>query len=239
MCLRVFVVRKMIWLAIDCSGSSGSIALEQDGRLIYQCYFNIDITHSETLMPQIDTALKFCKLTPADLSGIVTTIGPGSFTGLRIGLATAKGIAYGRKIPLLTYSTLELIAANCYGSKLPILVCLDAKMQELYAAMYSSELKPLIPDCVISPEALAARISEPVLLTGNMSDKMIPLLADKGVDVIPALEHQNLPVAAGLFSLMQLKPQSIEYNFEALAELEPQYLRESTAQVRFREKNKK
>lgn len=228
----------MIWLAIDSSSSSGSIALEQDGRLIYQCYFNIDITHSETLMPQIDTALKFCKLTPADLGGIVTTIGPGSFTGLRIGLATAKGIAYGRKIPLLTYSTLELIAANCFGSKLPILVCLDAKMQELYAALYSPELLPLIPDCVISPEALVKQVNEPVLLVGNMSERIKPLLDAKSVDIFVALPHQNLPMASGLFSLRRLKPQTEEYDFEAIANLEPHYLRESTAQVRFREKHR-
>ena len=190
-------------------------------------------------MPQVDTALKFCKLTPEDLSGIVTTIGPGSFTGLRIGLATAKGIAYGRKIPLLTYSTLELIAANCYGSKLPILVCLDAKMQELYAALYSPELKPLIPDCVISPEALLEKVNEPVLLTGNMSDKIKSLLEAKKLEVSLSLPHQNLPMAAGLFSLMKLKPRPEIYDFEAIAKLEPQYLRESTAQVRFKEKQKK
>lgn len=228
----------MIWLAIDSSGTSGSIALEKDGALIYQCYFNIDITHSETLMPQIDIAMKLCDLKPEDLSGIVTTIGPGSFTGLRIGLATAKGITYARKIPLLTYSSLQLIASNCYGSRLPILVCLDAKMQELYSALYSPELHSLIPDCVISPEELVSMVNEPVLLAGNMSAKIKPLLETKGLEVSPALPHQNLPMAAGLFSLMKLKPQPEVYDFEAIANLEPQYLRESTAQVRFRENQK-
>ncbi len=228
----------MIWLAIDSSSTSGSIALEKDGELIYQCYFDIAVTHSETLMPQIDTALKFCNLEPKDLSGIVTTIGPGSFTGLRIGLATAKGIAYGRKIPLLTYSSLELVAANCYGSAYPILVCLDAKMKELYAAKYSPALEILIEPQVIKAEDLATRIDSTVLLAGNASDKLLPLLKEKSLDVYIALQHQHLPMAVGLFSLMKLKPQTGIYDFEAIARLEPQYLRESTAQIKFRDKSK-
>lgn len=206
--------------------------------MLYQCYFNIDITHSETLMPQVDAALKFCKLTPEDLSGIITTLGPGSFTGLRIGLATAKGIAYGRKIPLLTYSSLLLVASNCYGSKLPILVCLDAKMQEFYAALYSPELEPIIPDCVIKPEALAEKIEQPVLLVSNVPDRIKPLLEARNLEVKDVLLHQNLPMAAGLFSLKRLKSQPEFYDFETIANLEPQYLRESTAQIRYNEKHK-
>lgn len=228
----------MIWLAIDSSGTSGSIALEKDGALIYQCYFNIDITHSETLMPQIDTALKLCKLTPEDLGGLVTTIGPGSFTGLRIGLATAKGIAYARKIPLLTYSTLQLIASNCYGSVHPILVCLDAKMQEYYTALYTPTLNPIIADRHIKPELLLSEVNIPVMIAGNVNHQFRPILEAKGLQVLGALEHQNLPIAAGLFSLMKLKPQPEVYDFAAIADLEPQYLRESTAQIRFKEKQK-
>jgi len=228
----------LIWLAIDSNSTSGSIALEQDGKLIYQCYFNIDITHSETLMPQVDTALKFCKFTPADLDGIITTIGPGSFTGLRIGLATAKGIAFGRKIPLLTYSSLELVAANCYGSKLPILVCLDAKMKEIYAALYTPALDIMIAPCVIKAEELVAALDTPVSLAGNMADKIKPLLEARGLISETALPHQNFPMAAGLFSLKKYRPQLETYDFEAIANLEPQYLRESTAQIRFKEKQK-
>lgn len=226
----------MLWLAFDSSGTSGSIALEKDNRLIYQCYFNIDITHSETLMPQIDVAFKFCGLAAKDLNGIVTTIGPGSFTGLRIGLATAKGIAYARKLPLLTYSTLELVAANCYGSKLPILVCLDAKMKEFYAGLYSSDLSSLLEDCVIKPELLISQIDTSVTLVGNVSDKVKPMLEEKGLQVCSALEHQNLPMAAGLLALKRLKPQPEVYDFDMLAALEPRYLRESTAQIKFKEK---
>jgi tRNA threonylcarbamoyladenosine biosynthesis protein TsaB len=228
----------MLWLALDTSSTSGSIALELDGVLIYQSYFNIDITHSETLMPQVDYAMKFCKFTPEDLSGLVTTIGPGSFTGLRIGIATAKGICYGRKIPLLTYYSLELVAANCYGSAHPILVVQDAKMKELYTALYTPTLEPIIAPAVIKPEELVSSVEIPVTIVGNMQERIKPMLEKKGLQVFPALEHQNLPMAAGLFSLRKLKPQPEEYNFELLAELEPQYLRESTAQIKLNAKQK-
>lgn len=226
----------MIWIALDTSSTSGSICIEQDGVLRHISYFDISITHSETLMPQLDAAMRFLQLTPSAISGIVTTIGPGSFTGLRIGLATAKGIAYANRIPLLTYSSLELIAANCYGSALPILVCLDAKMKELYAALYTPQLQPLIPPAVIKAADLSSMISQPVLLVGNAVDKVAPLLLEKGITPMLALLHQNLPLASALFSLRQLLPQPEEYDFSALAKLEPQYLRESTAQIKLHQK---
>jgi tRNA threonylcarbamoyladenosine biosynthesis protein TsaB len=187
-------------------------------------------------MPQVDSALAMCQLQPADLSGIIACIGPGSFTGLRIGLATAKGIAYARQIPLLTYNSLELIAANCFGSSLPILVCLDAKMKELYAALYSPTLQTLISPIVQTPEQVAEQISSPVLLTGNAAHKVAPFLQSKGVEYQIALSHQLLPMASALFSLQALKPQSEEYDFMALARLEPLYLRESTAQIKHNQK---
>ena len=79
----------MISLAIDTSNSSGSIALMKNRELLFSSFFNIKITHSETLMPEIDRALSLCNLETTDLDEILIAIGPGSFTGLRIGLATA------------------------------------------------------------------------------------------------------------------------------------------------------
>jgi len=221
----------MVWLAIDSSGKSGSVALEKDGELLFQSYFNIEITHSETLMPQVDAGLKLCGLQPGDIGGLVTTSGPGSFTGLRIGLATAKGIAYAHKIPLLTYTSLQLVAANCYGSNLPILVCLDAKMKEIYAALFR-DLSELLPPMVIKPELLARQIDQPILLLGNATERVLPLLQEKGLDCQTALWQQNLPMAAGLLALRRYLPQPETYDFDALAKLEPNYLREATAQVK-------
>ncbi|HNQ44051.1 MAG TPA: tRNA (adenosine(37)-N6)-threonylcarbamoyltransferase complex dimerization subunit type 1 TsaB, partial [Candidatus Cloacimonadota bacterium] len=115
-------------LALDSSQSAGSLALMDAGRLVYSAWFDIRITHSETLMPQLDAAFKLCGYSQKDLSGIVLCNGPGSFTGLRIGLATAKGIAFGLGIPVTTFNSLQLAALNCLPAGTNILALIDAKM---------------------------------------------------------------------------------------------------------------
>ena len=86
-------------------------------------------------MTQIDFGLRQSGITLEELDLITLTNGPGSFTGIRIGLATAKGLSFGRKIPLLPFNTLEILAFNVWGSCLPILPFIDAKMDEVYAAL--------------------------------------------------------------------------------------------------------
>ncbi len=81
-------------LAVDTAGKTAGVALLQDDRLLYECYLDAGMTHSETLMPMIDTCLKTCGMTCADIDLYGVNAGPGSFTGLRIGLAAVKGLAF-------------------------------------------------------------------------------------------------------------------------------------------------
>ena len=83
-------------LAVDTAGKTAGVALLQDDRLLYEVYLDGGMTHSETLMPMIDTCLKMCGLTCADIDLYAVNAGPGSFTGLRIGLAAVKGLAFPR-----------------------------------------------------------------------------------------------------------------------------------------------
>jgi tRNA threonylcarbamoyladenosine biosynthesis protein TsaB len=217
-------------LALDTSQTSGSVALWSSGRVIYSAYFDISITHSETLMPQVDHALKFCGFTPSDIEELLLTIGPGSFTGLRIGLATAKGIAYGQKIPVQTFGTLQLCALQRHQCGRNILAVLDAKMKEVYAALYDEDLRELQPPQVCAPERILDwDLHDPYLL-GSGIHLLKPLLNDHQTGTVPV--RGQAPNAAGLFTLAELFPQAETYDFNQLAELEPQYLRESTAQVR-------
>lgn len=216
-------------LALDTSQSSGSIALWHSGRVVYSAFFDISITHSETLMPQVDTALKLCGFSPADTEAVLLTEGPGSFTGLRIGLATAKGIAYGLKIPVLTFGTLQLCALQRYQCGRDILVVLDAKMKEVYAALYNQDLRELHPPQVCAPEQILNWDLQKPYLLGSGVPLLRSLLDDHQIDTIP-VPGQALG-AAGLFTLAELFPRSATYDFNLLAELEPQYLRESTAQI--------
>lgn len=84
-------------LAVDTAGKTAGVALLQDDRLLYEVYLDGGMTHSETLMPMIDTCLKMCGLTCADIDLYAVNAGPGSFTGLRIGLAAVKGLAFPRE----------------------------------------------------------------------------------------------------------------------------------------------
>lgn len=217
-------------LAIDTSLSSGSIALATGERVIYSAFFDIKITHSETLMPAVETALKFCNLTPKDLSAVYICQGPGSFTGIRIGLATAKGIAFGLNIPLYTYSSLELAALEYSGLGKSILVVIDAKMKEIYCAYYSPGLKELVPPQVLSPEDICKLDLEDYILCGSATPMLSPMLKAAGHRFYPVNSAMLIPNAAGLFALGELLPE--KHAPQDPAELEPLYLRDSTAQVK-------
>ena len=102
-------------LAVDTAGKTAGVALLQDDRLLYEVYLDGGMTHSETLMPMIDTCLKMCGLTCADIDLYAVNAGPGSFTGLRIGLAAVKGLAFPRETLCAPVSTLEALAAAHEG----------------------------------------------------------------------------------------------------------------------------
>ena len=95
-------------LAVDTAGKTAGVALLQDDRLLYEVYLDGGMTHSETLMPMIDSCLKMCGLTCADIDLYAVNAGPGSFTGLRIGLAAVKGLAFPRETLCAPVSTLAV-----------------------------------------------------------------------------------------------------------------------------------
>jgi tRNA threonylcarbamoyladenosine biosynthesis protein TsaB len=218
-------------LAIDSSQSSGSIALQDNGRLVYSAYFDLRVTHSETLMPAIDNALKLSGKSPEALSEIYVSMGPGSFTGLRIGLATAKGIAFARKIPVLAFNSLQMAAYPCTISGKRILSVIDAKMKEIYAALYEPDLTPIISPQVMAPNDLIAWDLEDCIITGSATEIVSEILRDSSVSaqIAPPLFH--ISKAEMLFALAEILP-PMRYDADALAELEPYYLRESTAQIK-------
>jgi len=217
-------------LALDSTQNSGSIALATGEMLLYSAFFDIRITHSETLMPAIDHAFQFCGVNKKDLEAIYVCRGPGSFTGLRIGLATAKGIAFGLSIPLYAYSSLELTALSASRLGKPILVAIDAKMKEVYYAAYSSDLQELIPPQAAKPECLHQLDLDDFILCGSGAGLLQAGLLESGHSFFTLNPALQLHAAAGLFSLAELLPE--KHVPQDLAELEPLYIRESTAQVK-------
>ena len=102
----------MLILAFETSAKAASVALLEDGKLLGECYQNTGLTHSQTLMVMAEQLLRQCGKTVAEVTAAAVAAGPGSFTGVRIGVAAAKGFAWGREIPCYGVSTLEAMALN-------------------------------------------------------------------------------------------------------------------------------
>ena len=122
-------------LAVDTAGKSAAVAILRDDTLLYETQCNNGMTHSETLMPLVDHCLKLCGLTCADIDLFGVNAGPGSFTGLRIGLAAVKGLAFPRETLCAPVSTLEALAAAHTGEG-TVLCALDARRAQVYSAAF-------------------------------------------------------------------------------------------------------
>ncbi len=123
-------------LGIDTSTPIGSVALIDDDNIVAEHTLNIVQAHSSRLMPAIDTVLKWGEITPHDLDGCAVGIGPGSFTGIRIGVATVKSLCYAVDKPIVGVSTLEAIAYNLRWTEGLICPILDARRSEIYGAIF-------------------------------------------------------------------------------------------------------
>lgn len=123
-------------LAIDTSGQAACAALIEDDKLIAEYTINYKMTHSQTIMPMISEIVKMTKLELEELDYIACAAGPGSFTGLRIGAATAKGLAHGLGIPVVSVPTLDALAYNIFDTNKIICPIMDARRQQVYTAFY-------------------------------------------------------------------------------------------------------
>ncbi|HBR17631.1 MAG: tRNA (adenosine(37)-N6)-threonylcarbamoyltransferase complex dimerization subunit type 1 TsaB [Deltaproteobacteria bacterium RIFCSPLOWO2_12_FULL_43_16] len=157
-------------LAIDTSTASGSIALLEDNQLIAETTTHIQKTHAERLLPSIKNLFDTIGARIEEVDGFALTTGPGSFTGLRIGLSTIKGLAWSLNKPVVGVSTLEAMAMNIPYADKPICPVLDARKKEVYAGIYKfqdAECSCIMPDTAISPTALIERIQEPTIFIGD------------------------------------------------------------------------
>ena len=162
----------MYILGIETSTKTGSVAIVSEDGVIAQYSLNIEVTHSERLMSTVDRVLTDTGFQMADMDGYAVAIGPGSFTGLRIGLAAVKGLALVTGKPVAAVPTLKALAWNLPYAAYPVCPMLDARKNEVYAATYRFEgtaLVHVMTDEVISLSRLSGRISEKTLFTGEAS----------------------------------------------------------------------
>ena len=162
-------------LAIDSSAVSASCALLEDGTLIGEQYINVGLTHSQTLMPLVENLLLQAGYRPREVDGFAVSNGPGSFTGIRIGVAAVKGMAAALEKPCVGVSTLEAMAYLFEGMDGMVCAAMDARCQQVYNAMFEmkdGQVVRLSEDRALSLEELVGELKgmgKPVFLTGDGS----------------------------------------------------------------------
>ncbi len=123
-------------LAIETSGQTASAALAEEDKLIAEFTLNYKMTHSQTIMPMLDIITKMTELELNTVDYIACASGPGSFTGLRIGAATAKGLSHGLNVPVVPVPTLDALAYNVFDTDKIVCPIMDARRQQVYTAFY-------------------------------------------------------------------------------------------------------
>ena len=224
----------MLTLAFETSAKAGSVALLDGTKLLGENYQNTGLTHSQTLLSMAEALIAHCGYTPQDIQAVAVAAGPGSFTGIRIGVAAAKGFAWGKELPCCGVSTLEAMALNLGVWQGYVLPVMDARRQQVYNALFRfAEGKPerLCPDRAISLEELCEEIknlSDPVFLVGDGSILCYNTLKDRVATLVLPPEHRMHQRAAGV-GLAALELIAAGDPGDAAA-LEPNYLRLSQAE---------
>ena len=222
-------------LAIDTATQVSSVAVASEEKLAAELTMQARLTHSETLMPHIEQVLQMAGVKKAELDGIAVSIGPGSFTGLRIGLAAAKAMAYVLQKPLVGVSTLAALAAHFPVPGVHIVSLLDAQKGNAYREVFHWEKGRLVseqPVTVANLKDIVAACGElngPVVLTGDIAAKKVRGKLELPANVQLATAHQLMPRAANVAMLGLQRLMAGEQ--DNVMDLEPWYIRRSEAEV--------
>ena len=233
----------MLTLAFETSAKAASVALTQDGKLLGESYQNTGLTHSQTLMVMAEDLLKQCGKTVRDVTAVAVAEGPGSFTGVRIGVAAAKGFAWGGQIPCYGVSTLEAMAQTLGIWEGHICACMDARRNQVYNALFRVEkgaLERVSEDRAIALEDLKGELAHmdgPVFLVGDGSTLTHKTLFPEISGLILPPEHRMHQRAVGV-ALLAEKKQAAGESGDGNA-LSPNYLRLSQAERERAEKMQK
>lgn len=191
----------MLTLAFDSTAKAASVAVTDSDKPLAVYTINNGLTQSELLLPMAENALKSLRLTFADIELLACSVGPGSFTGVRIGTALVKGIAFGKGIPCASVSTLEALAENLFGTEGIIVPAMDARRSQLYTAIFEYKDGAMIrhtEDLAISTAELAERLKEfdgqHIYVVGDGYDVAMRALKNAGIGVCetaPLLRDEN------------------------------------------------
>ena len=234
----------MLILAFETSAKAASVALLENEKLLGESYQNTGLTHSQTLLPMAQDLLKSCGYTPQQVEAVAVAAGPGSFTGIRIGVAAAKGFAWGKELNCYGVSTLEAMALNLGVYDGYVVPVMDARRNQVYTATFLAEqgnLTRLCDDRAISLEQLGEEVKiceKSVFLVGDGSNLCYNTLKDTVPNLVLPSEHRMHQRAAGVgIAAAKMIAAGLDGNG---AELTPNYLRLSQAErERMERENKK
>lgn len=224
----------MLLLSFETSAKAASAALHEGNRLLGEQYQNTGLTHSQTLMVMAETLLKQCGYTPQQVEAVAVAAGPGSFTGIRIGVAAAKGFAWGKAIPCYGVSTLEAMALGFSAYEGYVCPVMDARRSQVYNALFRVEggkLTRISEDRAISLADLGEELKElekTIFLVGDGSNLCYNTLSESVPGLVLPPEHRlhQRAVGVGLAALAQIEAGIVPDP----ALLVPNYLRLSQAE---------
>jgi len=225
-------------LGIDTSTSCGSVGLIDDGEVLSDYLLNIPVTHSERLLGAIEFVLKETRCPIENLEGWAISLGPGSFTGLRIGVSTVKGLAFATGKPVAGVSTLDVLASQIAPTSYLICPILDARKKEVYTAFYRYEedgsLRRQSNYQAIGPEELVKRITEQTIFLGDgvrtYRDFLLNSLPSLAIFPLSPLHVSHGSMVAKLGSELLQKGECLD-----LSTFVPIYVRPSEAEMKWQE----
>ncbi len=224
----------MLILAFETSAKAGSVALHDGFCLLGESYCNTGLTHSQTLMTMAEDLLRTCNFTPGDVTAVAVAAGPGSFTGVRIGVAAAKGFAWGRQLPCYGVSTLEAMAHSLGAYEGFVIPVMDARRSQVYNAVFRAEkgqVQRLSEDRAIALSELEAELHTlegPFFLVGDGSTLTYNTLKPDLPGLVLPPEHRMHQRASGV--AIAAAHQIVGGEPGNGAELIPNYLRLSQAE---------
>ncbi len=222
-------------LALDSSGLVASVAIVTEEAMLAEYTVNYKKTHSQTLLPMLDEIVKMVELDLAEVDAIAVAAGPGSFTGLRIGSATAKGLGLALKKPIIAVPTLEALAYNLYGTDKLICPMMDARRNQVYTGLYEfygDDFKIVRQQAALAVEDILKEINQmgrEVIFSGDgisVYKEIIKEITQVNYHIAPLHLNRQRAGSIGALGLIYYERNEIQ----TAAQHEPVYLRLSQAE---------
>jgi tRNA threonylcarbamoyladenosine biosynthesis protein TsaB len=224
-----------VLLGFDTSTPAASVAVSRAGVLLGEIMVNVRIPHSDRLLCLVEQLLSNCGLSMREVDALALAVGPGSFTGLRVGMATVKGLSLATGKPIAAVSSLRMLAMQAPCGHLPVCSLFDARKKQVYAGLFHWQNglpQAMHPEVVVSPQELLATLSEPTIFVGDGAQLYRDLIVERlaGQAHFLPFSHQQ-PRAA---HLLPLAAHDLgQGRVVSLTELIPHYIRRSEAEMLF------